>query len=130
MKEPFRVTAVKGHEISTYRLTSGRYMTVWYDADGQRQRRSRATLKEADELTKSYSAEEPEVGVFVKGKDNKVTWLPGKTGIQDINYIEVTGGLKGGEEVVTGPYDAVSKVLKKGTQVKVVDKKELFEKKD
>ncbi len=50
MKEPLRVTAVKGHEISTYRLTSGRCMVVWYDSEGRRQRRSRATLKESEEL--------------------------------------------------------------------------------
>lgn len=55
MKEPLRVTAVKGHEISTYRLSSGRYMTVWYDSDGRRQRRSRATLKEVDTLTGDVS---------------------------------------------------------------------------
>ena len=66
--------------------------------------------------------------VFVKGADNKVTRVPVKTGIQDINYIEITSGLKAGDEVITGPYDIVSKTLKKGTQVKVVDKKELFEK--
>lgn len=68
------------------------------------------------------------VVVFVKGADNKVTRVPVKTGIQDINYIEITSGLKAGDEVVTGPYDVVSKTLKKGTQVKVVDKKALFEK--
>lgn len=55
MKEPLRVTALKGHDISTYRLSSGRYMTVWYDSDGERQRRSRATLKEADELAREIS---------------------------------------------------------------------------
>ena len=68
------------------------------------------------------------VVVFVKGADNKVTRVPVKTGIQDINYIEITNGLKAGDEVITGPYDVVSKTLKKGTKVKVVDKKELFEK--
>ena len=68
------------------------------------------------------------VVVFVKGVDNKVTRVQVKTGIQDINYIEITNGLKAGDEVVTGPYDVVSKTLKKGMQVKVVDKKELFEK--
>ncbi len=67
-----------------------------------------------------------DIVVFVKGTDNKLTKLPVKTGIQDINYIEITSGLKAGEEVITGPYDAVSKTLKKGTVVKVVDKKELF----
>lgn len=55
MKEPLRVSAIKGHDISTYRLSSGRYMTVWYDSDGRRQRRSRATLKEADELAREVS---------------------------------------------------------------------------
>jgi integrase len=55
MKEPLRVTAVKGHEISTYRLSSGRCMVVWYDSEGRRQRRSRATLKEADELVRDVS---------------------------------------------------------------------------
>ena len=37
-------------------------------------------------------------------------------------------GLKEGDMVVTGPYDVVSKTLKVGKQVKVVDKKDLFEK--
>ena len=55
VKAPLKVTAVKGHEISTYRLDSGRCMVVWYDSDGNRQRRSRATLKEAEELVKEVS---------------------------------------------------------------------------
>lgn len=68
-----------------------------------------------------------EVVVFVKDKDNKVKKVPVKTGIQDINNIEIVSGLNEGEEVITGPYDVVSKTLKKGKQVKVVDKKELFD---
>ncbi len=87
--------------------------------------------KADEDVTESTNNEDDiEVVVFVKGADNKVTKIPVKTGIQDINYIEITSGLKGNEEVITGPYDIVSKTLKKGTQVKVVDKKELFEKKD
>ena len=77
---------------------------------------------------KNTSDNDIAVVVFVKGADNKVTRVPVKTGIQDINYIEITSGVKVGDEVVTGPYDVVSKTLKKGTQIKVVDKKELFEK--
>lgn len=72
------------------------------------------------------TAEDMEVVVFIKGADNKVKKQVVKTGIQDINYIEIISGLKGGEEVVTGPYDVVSKKLKTGTKVKAVDKKELF----
>ncbi len=52
-----------------------------------------------------------------------------KTSIQDINYIEITEGLKGDETVISGPYNEVSKTLKEKDKVKVVDKKELFEKK-
>lgn len=45
-----------------------------------------------------------------------------KTGIQDNNYIQITEGLKKGEEVVAGPYRAVSRNLKDGTKVKKVEK--------
>jgi HlyD family secretion protein len=73
--------------------------------------------------------EDLEVVVFVKDSTNKVYKTIVTTGIQDINYIEITGGLRAGQEVITGPYDIVSKILKDGTKVKVVDKKDLFEKK-
>jgi HlyD family secretion protein len=52
-----------------------------------------------------------------------------KSGIQDLNYIEILSGLKGEEEVVMGPYNAISKTLKDGMKVKVVPKDKLFEKK-
>ncbi|MCP9749968.1 efflux RND transporter periplasmic adaptor subunit [Ferruginibacter sp. HRS2-29] len=67
--------------------------------------------------------------VFVKNAENKVKKVKVKIGIQDTKYIEITSGLKPGEEVITGPYDIVSKTLKEDDKVKVVDKKELFEKK-
>lgn len=70
-----------------------------------------------------------EVIVFVIDKAGKVSKVKVKTDIQDINNIEITEGLKEGELVVTGPYDLVSKTLKVGKKVKVVDKKDLFEKK-
>jgi HlyD family secretion protein len=50
------------------------------------------------------------------------------TSIQDINYIEITEGLKEGEEVVSGPYDVVSKTLKNGSHVKKTEKSKLYEK--
>ena len=70
-----------------------------------------------------------QVVVFVIDNDNKVKKIIVKTDIQDINNIEITQGLKEGDYVVTGPYDVVSKTLKNGLKVKVVDKKELFVKK-
>jgi HlyD family secretion protein len=72
--------------------------------------------------------DELEVVVFTIDKTGKVNRIKVKTDIQDINNIEITEGLKEGDMVVTGPYDVVSKTLKVGKQVKVVDKKDLFEK--
>lgn len=70
--------------------------------------------------------------VFTVQPDGKVKLVPVRTSIQDINNIEVTSGLKADEQVVTGPYDVVSKSLKDGDKVKVVTKDQLlqtFEKK-
>jgi HlyD family secretion protein len=49
-----------------------------------------------------------------------------KTGIQDNDYIEITSGLGKDEEVISGPYSAVSRSLKSGTRVKIVSKDELY----
>ncbi|WP_301921615.1 efflux RND transporter periplasmic adaptor subunit [Ferruginibacter sp.] len=74
----------------------------------------------------ALSVDDLEVVVFVLNKDGSVTKKKVKTSIQDINYLEITEGLTEGEEVITGPYDIVSKTLKEKDNVKVVDKKELF----
>jgi HlyD family secretion protein len=65
--------------------------------------------------------------VFVVMADGTVRKQIVKTSIQDINNIEVVSGLKEGDEVVTGPYDVVSKTLKNEDKVKVVPKNELFD---
>jgi HlyD family secretion protein len=67
-----------------------------------------------------------DIVVFVLQPDGKVKKQKVKTDIQDINYIEITDGLKEGEQVITGPYDVVSKTLKDGDKVKVVSKTEVF----
>lgn len=48
------------------------------------------------------------------------------TGIQDNDYIEIKSGIKVGDEVISGPYGAVSKTLKDGSKIKVVTKDQLF----
>jgi HlyD family secretion protein len=49
-----------------------------------------------------------------------------KSGIQDNTYIQIISGLKEGQEVITGPYSAISKTLNDKDKVKKVDKKDLF----
>ena len=75
------------------------------------------------------SADELEVVVFVVDKEGLIKKVKVETAIQDINYIEITAGLKEGDNVISGPYDVVSKLLKEKDKVKVVEKKDLFEKK-
>jgi HlyD family secretion protein len=48
------------------------------------------------------------------------------TGIQDNDFIEISSGLKKGEEIICGPYSAVSKSLADKTKVKVVKKEDLY----
>jgi HlyD family secretion protein len=74
----------------------------------------------------STLSDELEEVVFVLQKDNKVKKTVVKTGIQDINNIEIVKGLSDGDEVITGPYNAISKTLKDGNKVKVVPKEKLF----
>jgi len=78
--------------------------------------------------TKTSSDDELEEVVFVLQKDGTVKKSVVKSGIQDMNYIQILSGLNAGEEVVTDPYTAISKTLKDGMKVKVVPKDKLFEK--
>jgi HlyD family secretion protein len=87
--------------------------------------------KKADESNVKPAAslvDDLEVVAFVIDAAGKVSKVKVKTDIQDINNIEIISGLKEGDQVVTGPYDVVSKTLKAGKKVKVVDKKDLFDK--
>jgi HlyD family secretion protein len=51
-----------------------------------------------------------------------------QTGIQDNNYIKILSGLQPGQEVVSAPYSAISKVLKSGTEVSKVTSTQLNKK--
>ncbi len=74
-------------------------------------------------------SDELEEVAFVLMPDGTVKKKVVKTGVQDINYIEILSGIKDGEELVTAPYAAVSKDLKDGAKVTVVPKDKLFDKK-
>jgi len=88
-----------------------------------------ADKKTDDNLTVNTSSTDSlELVVFILDTDNEAKKVEVSTGIQDINYIEITDGLQEGQEVITGPYDVVSKTLKQKDKVKVVDKKDLFNK--
>jgi HlyD family secretion protein len=73
----------------------------------------------------AQSNEEVQEYVFLY-EDDKAVMQEVKTGIQDNTYIEIKEGIELDQEVITGPYRAVSKRLKDGDIVKKVDKKELY----
>ncbi len=55
--------------------------------------------------------------VFVKNKDNTVKMVPVETGIADNTYLEVKGGVQPGDEIISGSYRAISRLLADGAKV-------------
>lgn len=96
-------------------------------ADKQKEEKDKQGA-DADVMVEAGGGDELEEVVYVLQKDGTVKKAVVKTGIQDINYIEILSGLNAGDEVVSAPYNAISKTLKDGAKVKVVAKEKLFEK--
>ena len=74
--------------------------------------------------TKLNKPDENKTWVFVY-KDGAVRSKEVVIGLQDLNYYEVSKGLKNGEEVVIAPSLEIAKNLKDGEKVKKVQKNEL-----
>lgn len=60
-------------------------------------------------------------------KGDTVSLVDVKTGIQDDSYIQVRSGLEEGQEIVTGPYSAVSRKLEQGDAIQREEKKKVQE---
>jgi len=82
------------------------------------------SLTMADSVPASPGRTEPKEVVFVYD-NGKVKTTEVKTGIQDNTYIEITSGLVENAEIITAPYNVITKKLKDGTLVKKVSKEEL-----
>jgi HlyD family secretion protein len=101
-----------------------------YDANGQvvkepktdKRRRSSSveTVASAQELKPGQTRKEAE-GVFVV-RDGKAEFLPIKMGIAGDKYFEILGGLRAGDQVITGPYNSV-RGMTDGDTVRVDNKK-------
>lgn len=74
-------------------------------------------LEEQEKEQKGELTDERFECVFVKEGD-KAILRPITTGIQDDTNIEVVSGLKKGEEVITGPYNVVTKELSPNDKVR------------
>jgi HlyD family secretion protein len=80
---------------------------------------------ETEELKEEEEEEKNEV-VFVVNDESKAEFIKVKTGIQDNNYIQILEGIEEDDEIITAPYNAISKKLKADAEVEVVDRKDLF----
>ncbi|QJX48665.1 efflux RND transporter periplasmic adaptor subunit [Hymenobacter taeanensis] len=69
--------------------------------------------------------EEPVEQVVFLIRNGKAVMTPVKTGISDRNNMEVLSGIQAGDQLVSGPYRAVSKTLKDGAPVVIKDLKSL-----
>ncbi len=96
-------------------------------ADNSKKDAANSKGNTGDNAKPAVSGDDLDEVVFILKADGTVKKVKVKTSIQDINNIEITSGLKAGDEVITGPYSIVSKTLQDGTKVQVVSKEKLFE---
>jgi HlyD family secretion protein len=65
------------------------------------------------------------IEVVFRVSGDTVQMVQVQTGIQDDNYIYIVSGIKEGDEVVSGPYTAVSRKLKEGMQIRRTKEEDL-----
>jgi HlyD family secretion protein len=88
-----------------------------------------AREKREDKKSNADETDKTQEFVFVvDGETAKLTAV--KTGVQDNMYIQILEGIEEGDQVIVAPYRAVSKGLKNGDAVTIVDKKKLFVKEE
>ena len=86
-------------------------------AEQLKQERERQTGDSSAEIEKQTVKQLRRV-VFRK-KGDKVELVPVQTGVADNNYMEIKSGVRPDDEIVSGPYSALSKDLKEGSRVKI-----------
>lgn len=93
------------------------------EKEGDKKETRAKLVSDEDEESSSgeKSREDFEEVVFMVTAADTVAKVIVTTGIQDDTYIEVTSGLKAGEDAVVGPYSAVARQLKSGDKVIKVD---------
>lgn len=133
IKSPFRpgmsatvdIQTETAHNILTVPIQA---VTTRADTTGKSDtKRNEENEDEETEETEEKKDEELQEYVFLY-KDGKAKMQKVKAGIQDNMNIQIVEGLEEGQEIIVGPYRAVSKKLKNGDEVKKVDKKNLFTK--
>ncbi|RKY85234.1 hypothetical protein DRP98_03310 [candidate division KSB1 bacterium] len=72
-----------------------------------------------DEETDKPKSERKLIQVVFVAENGFARMVPVETGISNDTDIEIISGLKEGQQVITGSYKALSKLLKDGSKIKV-----------
>jgi HlyD family secretion protein len=112
---PFRPGMSSAVEI--YTKTVENVASIPIQAVGTRDREKKKKDAEAKTVSQSSFADDLKEVVFMYMEGDTVNMAEVKTGIQDDDYIQIISGIKEGDEVVKGPYSAVSRKLKQGSAV-------------
>jgi len=86
------------------------------DTDGNTKKDSKREKPKKDEIFTI---------VFVVEGDRAVMHIV-ETGIQDDEFIEIKSGLEDGDEIVTGPYDMISRKLTNKAKIEITDKEDFY----
>lgn len=82
--------------------------------------------KPKDESAQTHEKyQKPEEIVFVVN-DGFAVKRKVVSGIQDNNYIQIISGLNENDQVISGPYSAISRSLKDSSKIEVIDKEEMY----
>ncbi len=89
------------------------------------------TTREEEELGADNVVKDDKIKeyVFVVNDKNTTVLKQVTTSVQDNTYIQIRSGLSEGEKIIVAPFSAIARTLKKDMKVKIVPKKELFDKK-
>jgi len=73
-----------------------------------------------EEAREASGIQEPFTVIFILNEStNQAEVRVVETGIQDDKFIQVKSGINDGEQIITGPYEQVSRKLKTGDKVKI-----------
>jgi HlyD family secretion protein len=126
-KSAFNILTVPIQSVTTREDSTGK-KSLFAKKDNKQKDENYEDEDESKESSKKTFKEAVTEYVFLY-KNGKAVMQKVKTGIQDNNNIQIIEGLKDNDEVIAGPYTAVTKLLKNNAIVKKVDKTKLFEQK-
>ncbi|MEM9991301.1 MAG: efflux RND transporter periplasmic adaptor subunit [Bacteroidota bacterium] len=87
------------------------------------------TREEEDKDVRTSSKQLREVVFVIHADTDTVQLVEVTTAIQDDEYIIITKGLNAGQNVVTAPYDMISRKLSEGDKVEIVSEEALYKSK-